>query len=479
MKLNLLVRILSVAATFAVTTLAASVTEATEFTLTYGYPLPEFARAAVPILNEVNSTNRFVHMRQLATSASQSVVRPNVDTLYSTAVIDLSHNDVVVDIPVVEDRYWVFPFYDVYGNNYVNLGSVENSKAGKYILRFNPDEKQSSGVQLFSDPEKRDGLQGYVNSPTPYGLIVVRYAVTNAAGDLQKIHALQNQSRLHTVKKDGRTSFRATVPPLTISLLNSSLPSDPATKIMQLTARIAPHNPPRNISDLERVNNMLREAGIRDGVYEPQKGLNLTAAYLASEVAMAKVASKPQNVRSLGNGWKELAPTVQGDYGENYVMREYVTYTGFLALRATEVLYPSYSTGPEGLCLGPRESYIFTFSSKPPLEQFGFWSLTAYNAEEYLVPNTLNRYALGDRSNLTYADDSLVYDSNANGDRSFQLLVQPADIEPPKNWTSNWLPAPKGGGDISLTLRFYAPTEQLRNGSWPYPVVQKVEAIQP
>lgn len=76
-------------------------------------------------------------MRQLATSASHAVVRPNVDTLYSTAVIDLSHNDVVVDIPIIKDRYWVFPFYDAYGNNYVNLGSVENSTAGKYILRFN------------------------------------------------------------------------------------------------------------------------------------------------------------------------------------------------------------------------------------------------------------------------------------------------------------------------------------------------------
>lgn len=71
-----------------------------------------------------------------------------MDTLYSTAVIDLSHHDVVVDIPVVKDRYWVFPFYDAYGNNYVNLGSIEKSKAGKYILRFNAEDKKNAGVQL-------------------------------------------------------------------------------------------------------------------------------------------------------------------------------------------------------------------------------------------------------------------------------------------------------------------------------------------
>lgn len=52
-------------------------------------------------------------MRELATSAYHDVVRPNVDTLYSAAVIDLSHHDVLVDVPVIKDRFWVFPFYDV------------------------------------------------------------------------------------------------------------------------------------------------------------------------------------------------------------------------------------------------------------------------------------------------------------------------------------------------------------------------------
>lgn len=294
-------------------------------------------------------------------------------------------------------------------------------------------------VYSCSDPEKCDGLQGYVNAPTPYGLMVVRYAVKDTAGDLQQVHALQNQSGLHTVEKGGRSSFKSTVPTLTLSMLNSSLSADPAMKIMQLTARIVPHNPPRNISDLARDNHMLQKSGVRDGVYKPQKGQNLTAAYLASELAMYKAASEPQNVHSLGHGWLELAPTSQGDYGENYAMRQYVAYSGSLALKATEALYPSYSAGQKALHLGPRESYLFTFPSKSPMAQYGFWSLTAYNAEKYLISNTLNRYVLSDRSNLTYADGSLVYDGNADGDGSFQLLVQPADVTPPKNWTSKYV----------------------------------------
>ncbi|KAL1876131.1 hypothetical protein Plec18167_005394 [Paecilomyces lecythidis] len=266
-------------------------------------------------------------------------------------------------------------------------------------------------------------------------------------------------------------------PALTLSMLNSALSSEPTMKTMQLAARIAPYNPPRNMSDLARVNAMLKKAGISAGVYKLQKGQNLTAANLASNAAMSKAAGQPQNVRALENGWHGLSPTVQGDYGENYVMRKFVAYSGYLALRTTEALYPSYNSGQQELHLGPNESYIFTFPSKPPLAQYGFWSLTAYNKKEYLIPNTLNRYVLNDRSNLTYADGSLVYGSNSHSNETFQLLVQPADVTPPRNWTSNWLPASKGGGGLSLTLRFYAPTEQLRNGSWPYPVVTKGNAI--
>ncbi|KAJ5833814.1 DUF1254-domain-containing protein [Penicillium riverlandense] len=467
---------------------SAGVDEATQFTLTYGYPLLPLVHFAVPILEEVKGTNRFKHMRELATSAFHDVVRPNVDTLYSTAVIDLSHHDVLVDVPVVEDRYWVFPFYDAYANNYANIGSVTNSTAGTYILRYNADHDHKPGVQLCGEKEKGSRvkcdrhIQGYVNAPTPYGIIVTRYAVKEGTpADLAQLHALQNQSHLHAVEKKIK---QPTAPPLTISMLNSSLSSDPATKLMQLTARIAPHNPPRDISDRARVNRMLKEAGVHpDGSYQPPHGVNLTAAYTASQKEILTAVTLPQNHITINHGWNSLAPSAQGDYGTNYAMRAFVAYSGYLGLDASQALYPSYNAGTNSttLHLAPKQAYIFTFASKPPLDKTGFWSLTAYDAEQYLVPNPLGRYALNKQGNITYADGSRVYgDASASSreDGSFQLLVQPADVTPPKNWTANWLPAPKGGGDLYLMLRFYAPTEGLRNGSWSYPVVQKGNAIE-
>jgi hypothetical protein len=34
-----------------------------------------------------------------------------------------------------------------------------------------------------------------------------------------------------------------------------------------------------------------------------------------------------------------------------------------------------------------------------------FWSLSMYDQDSYLVDNSVNRYAVGDRSGLRYADD--------------------------------------------------------------------------
>ena len=116
------------------------------------------------------------------------------------------------------------------------------------------------------------------------------------------------------------------------------------------------------------------------------------------------------------------------------------------------------------------------------MNETGFWSLTAYGADNFLIDNPYNIYALGDRSNITYPNGDRVYSTStatANPDQegSFQILVQAADTPPPENWTSNWLPAPAGGGDVIALLRFYEAGTKLLEGQYPYPVLSRIAAI--
>lgn len=58
-------------------------------------------------------TNAIYNEKYTATASEAAIVRPNVDTLYSKIAVDLSANDIAITIPKIDDRFYVFPFYDV------------------------------------------------------------------------------------------------------------------------------------------------------------------------------------------------------------------------------------------------------------------------------------------------------------------------------------------------------------------------------
>jgi hypothetical protein len=83
-----------------------------------------------------------------------------------------------------------------------------------------------------------------------------------------------------------------------------------------------------------------------------------------------------------------------------------------------------------------------------------FWSLTMYDPESHLVPNTINRYALGDRSGLAKDDDGSLtlyklalrlYSPEAEGraplDRPPRGEVRPANLRPLLRLDNDLLPS--------------------------------------
>jgi hypothetical protein len=81
-----------------------------------------------------------------------------------------------------------------------------------------------------------------------------------------------------------------------------------------------------------------------------------------------------------------------------------------------------------------------------------------YDAEGFQVANEINRFAIGDRDDLT---------SNADG--SLDVYLQHANPGPDK--VSNWLPAPEGA--LGITMRLYAPKAAALDGSWTPPPVRR------
>lgn len=150
------------------------------------------------------------------------------------------------------------------------------------------------------------------------------------------------------------------------------------------------------------------------------------------ELARFAPYNTPYNISDLPH----VTAAAQGEYNTNYDMRAFMANVGYLALTAVEQLYQMYAGDGGTLELAADETYVFTFSGKSPIMEKGFWSLTGYNAQKYLIKNYLGKYSVSDRSGLTYGESMTVYGEGAEEDSEFQVLVKPVDMKPPYNWTS-------------------------------------------
>ena len=93
----------------------------------------------------------------------------------------------------------------------------------------------------------------------------------------------------------------------------------------------------------------------------------------------------------------------------------------------------------------------------PPVR--GFWSLTAYNPDDFLIEHGYDRYAINSNDSLQYNDDG-----------SLDLLIQ---AEPPTTLSeSNWLPV-RDDQEFSLTMRLYWPTDVILDRLWEPPSVTR------
>ncbi|KAJ7849752.1 hypothetical protein B0H13DRAFT_2361135 [Mycena leptocephala] len=366
---------------------------ATIFSLVYGFPLTEYVVFANSLANQSGgqwTTNSLFHQTALTNASCRDVVRPNVDTLYSESLIDLSENDVVATMPPLEaGRFYVWPFYDVYGNNFCNLGTASNDGPGKYLITYDPSHPDCVA------PSSDNNYVGIIHMPTPYGAGVLRIQVDNST-DVDYVVAPGPHSRLLNDCLD---------------IANTSLISCSSPRGFSLQ--------PAEVAEMQlglRHSGTGRHLG---GDYSPPAAsiwpLRYPLPSLLSPVWESGLGAR-------GHGWASFPADLCGDFQSNYAMRAYIALDGYMQLQATEALYPFYVAGGE---LFSNQSYTVEFSGKPQVN--GFWSLTVYDEDGYLVENNLNVYSLNNRDNITYTNGSRVRDSPPDSSAPFYMLLQSTD----------------------------------------------------
>jgi hypothetical protein len=406
-------------------------------------PKPEGTRAPV---------NQFGHVREFPDAKANPIVGMNVDTLYSIAHLDLTQEPMILTIPEMGKRWWIMQLIDTWNDVPAAPGSrTVGGKGGRFAL-VGPDWRGTlpSGVR-----EIRCDTDIILVGGRTYTAGKSDYANVHKAQDGYKITPLSKWGTDYKPPSDvpvkagldEKTSIPKQVfamsPEEYFSHLNELLVGNPArTADAPLMARIVKIGivPGKKFSMSDF--NPEQQKAVADGVAEAQKEI------IAGQAKMGEMV----------NGW-QLARDL-GRYGTKYLYRASWTYFGVGGNLVEDAMYPLALKDGSGKALTGANKYTLTFPKGqiPPVG--AFWSLTMYDADSFLVPNSLKRYSLGDRDKLA-----------TNRDGSLTLYVQ---ASPPseKNRQSNWLPAPKG--EFKVALRLYVPKQSVTDGTWTPPPLKRV-----
>ncbi|MBU3915690.1 DUF1254 domain-containing protein [bacterium] len=397
--------------------------------------------------------NHFAHIQSFPDHNFRQVIRPNCDTLYSTAWIDLSPEPLILSVPDTAGRYYVMPFMDAWTNVFATIGNRTTGTGPGHYLVAGPEWRGS-----IPDDVK------VVRSPTNMTWLIGRIQA-NGVNDFPNVYRLQKGFTLTPLS---RWNQRAANP----GIMKIDDPSaikktkDPSAIVERMEAgeffailsRLMKEQPPANAD--APVLKTLAKFGIEAGKPYQINELGIARRALlkkSMEIARGKLKEIADSDRSSENNWAVIRDGI-GVYGTNYNVRSFVSYFGLGALMPAEAAYPSSEKDREGLLLSGKHRYRLHFEAGKTPPVGAFWSLTMYDKRGFLIDNPIRRYAIGDRDPLRF-----------NEDGSLDILIQ---HNRPTQGESNWLPAP--AEPFAVTLRLYLPKEEFLNGSWKLPPIERI-----
>lgn len=413
-----------------------------------------FSTNTVEATSEKAPTNQLYHAAHLADSTSKMVVTPNVDTIYSQCWMNLSEEPLVFHKPAA-DRFLSVEILDYYTNSVAILGTGGDTQEARTYLITGPGWE---GVVP-------DGLV-QVEIPTNGAWLLVRTLI-DGQDDMANVQALQEQMQVALLSDYAQTGFMHEAPKGSYSSdydyvpVEHVLSMDPQSYFSRANELMV-DNPP-TAADAAMVERMAT-IGVGPGLTFDFESLGADGKeqwvkMLEGMRTQLEDESLPF-MKSLGI-WHFFGEPI-AEFGTAYAYRASVALEGFGANPVSVAIYPRAEQDENGAVLNGENSYRVHFEKDqlPPVGQYGFWSITAYGDDDFLIDNELDRYCINDRSGVVL-----------NEDGSLDLYVQ---AEAPKDEAlrANWLPIGEGG--FHLYLRIYIPSDMILQGAWQPPTVNKV-----
>ena len=394
----------------------------------------ELVKAQYPDWQGEPIINREVHVRDLSGPTSRSVTTPNNDTLYTSAVLDLSVGAIEIIAPDSSERYFSIAFMDPFSDQVAYIGTrATDGRGGRYWI-IGP--KHSPDI-----PEDVTPISVDSNDVWMLGRVFVA-----GSEDLEDARAFQSQISVRPLNPSATPKPFAVKPSeqsdarTFLALVNEVLARNPATKHAKRASQFADFGiVPGRLDAFDSLSQAKR--------YVWMRAVDQIEEEIAAQIALDEKTS---------TGWT-TPPRILGRYGTNDEVRAGTAMVGFGALTAKEAVYYKCITDAAGTPLNGSKAYQMMIPAEG-VPTDAFWSLSIYGIAPdkrlYFYENELDRYAINSH------DPGLLFQP----DGSVVLALQ---RERPSDPSFVWMPTPEG--DFHCVFRAYLPDRAIREGRWTPP----------
>ena len=410
--------------------------------------------------------NKVMANTKLTDHTLRAIARPNNDTLYATAMIDVSVEPMVLQIPAFDTKYasLMVTGYDHY------VGIPLSTRQGD----FNEPE-----TLLFYS----ERTPGYDGSPVE-GIDRILEVNGDFVSAVFRImpHAAETERMNRNI-----TAMKS------IDLLSLSEFLEGEDLDVEFMPWGSPPGVQRNLtlkedlarfpefgSDFEIFEDRLLEVMqfvFNHTTFDPEDELDAALLALYEQLGVVPgQAFNPDKVAVLdGEEVRNVAERVAGESlammqdpafvgdsitrlfqpkGEmDFGLMVIQSVTGPIGQPASEAVYPPVQT-EDGAPMNAMHDYL------PPTD--AFWSTTLYDLEQgFFIPNDRFKYSVGENAGYKLDEDG--------GIRIVIAAEQPEGVP-----EENWLPVNRGDYDIDLSMRIYAPDLE-RFANWTPPVARKID----
>jgi hypothetical protein len=399
--------------------------------------------------------NTCVADTELKDHTMRDIARPNNDTLYTSCLLDLTNDAIVINIPAFDSSYasLMVTGYD----HYVNIplasrrGDFSEPKTMLFFTERTPgyDGQPVDGIDYIF--EATGDFISAVFRVMPHATEPERFQrIVAEKQSVEPVTLAEFQGR-DTMPEEPRDFPR--VGKTDLDVFENNL-----LEVMQFVFNHTTLDPDNTMD--EGVLAAYAPLGIVPGqTWEPSK---------ADAVDGARVREAAERIQRKWLGGLADASTMnklqsrifqpKGETDLEAVLA--VSIIGPIGIPQEEAIYPQVATA-DGEQANAMHDYVIHMDADemPPAE--AFWSLTLYDLDEgFFIPNERRKYSVGENGGMQLNDD---------GGIDIYIAAEKPEGVPEENW----LPIERSDLDLSLQLRLYVPDLEAYK-SWKPPVAQKL-----